>query len=62
MRCIDASTRGLALLGWVRDDAEYIATQIQTLADARKRRPTAANRAHPDAGESQEESDHAERQ
>ena len=55
-------TRGSALLGWVRDDAEYIATQIQTLADARKRRPTAANRAHPAAGESQEESDHAERQ
>ena len=53
---------GSALLGWVMDDAEYIATQIQTLADARKRRPTAANRAHPDAGESQEESDHAERQ
>ena len=43
-------------------NAEHIATQIQTLADARKRRPTAANRAHPDAGESQEESDHAERQ
>ena len=56
MRCI----RGSALLGWVEDDAEYIATQIQTLADARERRPTAANRAHPDAGESQEESDHAE--
>ena len=43
-------------------NAECIATQIQTLADARKRRPTAANRAHPDAGESQEESDHVERQ
>ena len=55
-------TRGSALLGWVKDDAEYIATQIQTLADSRKRRPTAANRAHPDAGESQEESDHAEPQ
>jgi putative flavoprotein involved in K+ transport len=28
-------TRGSALLGWVKDDAEYIATQIQTLADSR---------------------------
>ena len=62
MRCIDASTRGSALLGWVKDDAEYIATQIQTLAEARERRPTAANRADPFAGECQEESDHAERQ
>jgi len=55
-------TRGSALLGWVKDDAEYIATQIQILADSRKRRPEAATRAHPDAGESQEESDHAEPQ
>jgi len=55
-------TRGSALLGWVKDDAEYIATQIQILADCRKRRPEAATRAHPDAGESQEESDHAEPQ
>jgi len=43
-------TRGSALLGWVKDDAEYIATQIQTLADSAKRRPTAASHAHPDAG------------
>jgi len=57
-----APTRGSALLGWVKDDAEYIATQIQTLADACKRRATAAKRAHPDAGESHEESDHAEPQ
>ncbi len=55
-------TRGSALLGWVKYDAEYIATQIQILADNRKRRPQAATRAHPDAGESQEESDHAEPQ
>ena len=55
-------TRGSALLGWVKDDAEYIATQIQILADSRKRRPEAATRAHPDAGESQEESDHDEPQ
>jgi putative flavoprotein involved in K+ transport len=27
-------TRGSALLGWVKDDAEYIATQIQALADS----------------------------
>ncbi len=51
-------TRGSALLGWVKDDAEYLATQIQTRADSRKRRPDAANRAHPNAGESQEEPDH----
>ena len=57
-----APTRGSALLGWVKDDAEYIATQIQTLADACKRRPTAAKRAHPDAREGHEESDHAEPQ
>ena len=55
-------TRGSALLGWVKDDAEYIATQIQILADCRKRRPEAATRAHPDAGASQEESDHADPQ
>lgn len=53
-------TRGSALLGWVKDDAEYLATQIQGLADSRKRRPTGTNRAHPDAGERQEASDHAE--
>jgi putative flavoprotein involved in K+ transport len=38
-------TRGSALLGWVKDDAEYIATQIQILADSRKARPNAAKRA-----------------
>jgi putative flavoprotein involved in K+ transport len=51
-------TRGSALLGWVKDDAEYIATQIQTLADSPRRRPAAANRARPGAEERQEESDH----
>ena len=55
-------TRGSALLGWVKDDAEYIATQIQTLADSRKGRPDAANREHPIRGETQEESDHVEPQ
>ena len=55
-------TRGSALLGWVKDDAAYIATQIQTLANSREARPTAANRAHPDAGASQEESNHADPQ
>ena len=45
-------TRGSALLGWVKDDAEYIATQIQILADSREARPTAANREHPDRGAS----------
>ena len=53
-------TRGSALLGWVKDDAEYIATQIQVLADSRDRRSTAPNRAHPDAGEIQEEPDHVQ--
>jgi putative flavoprotein involved in K+ transport len=55
-------TRGSALLGWVKDDAAYIATQIQTLANSREARPTAANRAHPDAGASPEESNHADPQ
>jgi putative flavoprotein involved in K+ transport len=27
-------TRGSALLGWVKDDAQYIADQIATLASA----------------------------
>ena len=55
-------TRGSALLGWVKDDPAYIATQIQTLANSRVARPTAANREHPDAGASQEDSDHADPQ
>jgi putative flavoprotein involved in K+ transport len=55
-------TRGSALLGWVKDDAEYIATQIQNLADSRRALPDAANREHPDAGASQEESNHADPQ
>jgi putative flavoprotein involved in K+ transport len=56
-------TRGSALLGWVKDDAQYIATRVQTLADSRNRRPAAApNRAHPDAGEIQEEPDHVQSQ
>ena len=57
-----APTRGSALLGWVKDDAEYIATQIQTLAESCKRRPAAPNREHVDAAASQEESDHAAHQ
>jgi putative flavoprotein involved in K+ transport len=55
-------TRGSALLGWVKDDAEYIATQIQTLANSRDRRRTAANRAHPDTRQSQKEALHVEPQ
>ena len=44
-------------------DTNYIATQVQTLADSRGRRPRAApNRAHPDAVEIQEEPDHAQSQ
>jgi putative flavoprotein involved in K+ transport len=54
-------TRGSALLGWVKDDAEYIATQIQILADSRKLPPDAANRERPEAG-SQEEPNHVEPQ
>jgi putative flavoprotein involved in K+ transport len=56
-------TRGSALLGWVKDDAEYIATQSQVLADSREARADAANReTHPIRGETQEESDHVEPQ
>ena len=32
-------TRGSALLGWVKNDAEFIATQTQSLADKPKARP-----------------------
>jgi putative flavoprotein involved in K+ transport len=55
-------TRGSALLGWVKDDAEYIATQIQILAGNRKLRPDAANREHPNSAGRQEESDHVKPQ
>jgi hypothetical protein len=50
------------LLGWVKDDAAYIATQIQTLADRRKARPNPANHEHPIRAEAQEESQHVEPQ
>jgi hypothetical protein len=51
------------LLGWVKDDAEYIATQSQVLTDIRKAQPDAANReTHPIREETQEESDHVEPQ
>jgi putative flavoprotein involved in K+ transport len=63
-------TRGSALLGWVKDDAAYIAAQIQTLADRqiqtladrRKARPNPANHEHPIRAEAQEESQHVEPQ
>jgi putative flavoprotein involved in K+ transport len=55
-------TRGSALLGWVKDDAEYLATQIQNLADRRKARSGPANREHPINAEAQEESQHVEPQ
>jgi putative flavoprotein involved in K+ transport len=56
-------TRGSALLGWVKDDAEYIATQSQVLTDIRKAQPDAAHReTHPIREETQEESDHVEPQ
>jgi putative flavoprotein involved in K+ transport len=35
-------TRGSALLGWVKDDAEYIAEQISTFTPARAESPTPA--------------------
>jgi putative flavoprotein involved in K+ transport len=54
-------TRGSALLGWVKDDAAYIATRIQTLADRRKARPDPATREHPVSADAQEESQHVER-
>jgi putative flavoprotein involved in K+ transport len=56
-------TRGSALLGWVKDDAEYIATQIQILADRRKGRPDPDPPGrHPISEEAEEESDHDEPQ
>ncbi|MFG1624753.1 flavin-containing monooxygenase [Kribbella sp. NPDC049227] len=55
-------TRGSALLGWVKEDAEYIATQVQTLVGSRRLPPDAANRERSDAGESQGEPDHVEPQ
>jgi putative flavoprotein involved in K+ transport len=51
-------TRGSALLGWVKDDAEYLAGQIQTLADSRKARPQPAKRQHAISAEAQEEPHH----
>jgi len=39
-------TRGSALLGWVKDDAEFIATEIDTAAPAQA---AAVNRPQPDA-------------
>jgi hypothetical protein len=39
-------TRGSALLGWVKDDAEYIADQIATLARAGGPPATAAAPPH----------------
>ena len=57
-----APTRGSALLGWVKDDAEYIATQVQTLVGSRRLPPDTANRERSDAGESQGEPDHVEPQ
>jgi putative flavoprotein involved in K+ transport len=53
-------TRGSALLGWVKDDAEYLATQIQTLAESRKAPADAASREHPMRKEAQEESQHVD--
>jgi putative flavoprotein involved in K+ transport len=55
-------TRGSALLGWVKDDAEYLATCIQTVADRRKARLDPANREHPISAEAQEESQYVEPQ
>jgi len=55
-------TRGSALLGWVKDDAEYIATEIQNLANSREALPDAANRERPILGEAQEEPHHADPQ
>ena len=38
-------TRGSALLGWVKDDAEYIAQQISAFSAERRPSPSAAARA-----------------
>ena len=53
-------TRGSALLGWVKDDAEYLAALIQTLADSRRARPDSANYEYAISAEAQEESQHVE--
>jgi putative flavoprotein involved in K+ transport len=55
-------TRGSALLGWVKADAEYLATQIQSLAGSRPARPDPADRAQPIGAEVQEDSQHVEPQ
>jgi putative flavoprotein involved in K+ transport len=44
-------TRGSALLGWVKDDAEYIATQIQALADSPGTRQQPADHPRPISAE-----------
>jgi putative flavoprotein involved in K+ transport len=53
-------TRGSALLGWVKDDAAYLATRIQALADRRSARPVSAIREHPVSAQAQEESHHVD--
>jgi putative flavoprotein involved in K+ transport len=45
-------TRGSALLGWVKDDAEYIATQIKALTDSPGTRPQPADHPRPISTES----------
>jgi putative flavoprotein involved in K+ transport len=55
-------TRGSALLGWVKDDAEYLATRIQTLADRGERDEDPASREHLISAEAQEDSQHVETQ
>jgi putative flavoprotein involved in K+ transport len=44
-------TRGSALLGWVKDDAEYIARQIQALADSPGTRQQPADHPRPISAE-----------
>jgi putative flavoprotein involved in K+ transport len=44
-------TRGSALLGWVKDDAEYIAEQVRALADSRKTPPQPGDQTRPISAE-----------
>ena len=53
-------TRGSALLGWVADDAEHLATHIQTMADSRKARPDAAHREHRMSADTRKETQHVD--
>jgi putative flavoprotein involved in K+ transport len=43
-------TRGSALIGWVKEDAEFIAERIETSQEAKKRGVTQSALAPPEIG------------